>query len=164
MNTKFNERRKFLKQTAAGATAAVTASTFPLSAFSANKQLTVGMNVPLTGDLAPWGLPGLYGCEIIADRVNSAGGVEIGGTTYDINIASYDHGYDTEKALQGIKKLVLEDDAKMVMMLGGATVGAILPWATRKKVLTTTLLPSDITPDSEGDSAPVNTQDSGAKG
>ena len=149
MNTKFTERRKFLKQTAAGATAAVTASTFPLSAFSANKQLTVGMNVPLTGDLAPWGLPGLYGCEIIADRVNSAGGVEIGGTTYDINIASYDHGYDTEKALQGIKKLVLEDDAKMVMMLGGATVGAILPWATRKKVLTTTLLPSDITPDSE---------------
>lgn len=149
MNTNFNERRKFLKQTAAGATAAVTASTFPLSAFSANKQLTVGMNVPLTGDLAPWGLPGLYGCEIIADRVNSAGGVEIAGTTYDINIASYDHGYDTEKALQGIKKLVLEDDAKMVMMLGGATVGAILPWATRKKVLTTTLLPSDITPDSE---------------
>ena len=149
MNSIHRERRKFLKQTAAGATAALTASAFPMRAFSANKMLTVGMNVPLTGDLAPWGLPGLYGCEIIADRVNSAGGVAIGGETYDINIASYDHGYDTEKALQGIKKLVLEDDAKMIMMLGGATVGAILPWATRKKVLTTTLLPSDITPDSE---------------
>ena len=47
-----------------------------------------------------------------------------------------------------MKKLTLEDDAKMVMMLGGATVGAILPWTTRKNVLSTTLLPSDITPDS----------------
>ncbi len=142
-------RRKFLQQTAAGAAAATTASLFPNLAFSSNKTLTVGMNIPMTGDYAPWGLPGLYGCEIIANNLNAAGGVTIGGETYHINVASYDHAYDTEKALQGFKKLVLEDDAKMVMMLGGSTVAAVLPWATRKKVLTTTLLPSDITPDSE---------------
>ncbi len=141
-------RRKFLKQVAAGATTATAASIIPSRAFSANKQLTVGMNIPMTGDLAPWGLPGYYGCEIVAKNINDAGGVTIGGETYDINIASYDHGYETEKAVQGMKKLVLEDDAKMVMMLGGATVAAVLPWATRKKVLTTTLLPSDITPES----------------
>ena len=58
----------------------------------------------------------------------------IGGETYDINIATYDHAGDTAAAVQGMKKLTLEDDAKMVMMLGGAAVGAILPWATRKKV------------------------------
>ncbi len=141
-------RRKFLKQVAAGATTATAASIIPSRAFSANKQLTVGMNIPMTGDLAPWGLPGYYGCEIIARNINAAGGVTIGGETYDINIATYDHGYETDKAVQGMKKLVLEDDAKMVMMLGGATVAAVLPWATRRKVLTTTLLPSDITPDS----------------
>ena len=111
--------------------------------------LTIGMNVPKTGDYAPWGLPGFYGCEIMAKQLNEAGGVEIGGTTYDIAIASYDHAYDTEKAVQGFKKLVLEDEASMVMMLGGSTVAAVLPWATRRKVLTTTLLPSDITPESE---------------
>ena len=141
-------RRKFLKQMAAGATTATAASIIPSRAFSANKQLTVGMNIPMTGDLAPWGLPGYYGCEIIARNINAAGGVTIGGETYDINIATYDHGYETDKAVQGMKKLVLEDEAKMVMMLGGATVAAVLPWATRRKVLTTTLLPSDITPDS----------------
>lgn len=143
------ERRKFLKQAAAGAATVTTASLFPSVAFSANKTLTVGMNIPMTGDYAPWGLPGLYGCDIIANNINAAGGVTIGGETYDINVASYDHAYDTEKAIQGFKKLVLEDEAKMVMMLGGSTVAAVLPWGTRKKVLTTTLLPSDITPDSE---------------
>ncbi len=142
-------RRKFLKKAAAGTVAATTASVFPNIVLSANKTLTVGMNIPMTGDYAPWGLPGLYGCEIIANNINKEGGVNIGGETYDIKVASYDHGYDTEKALQGFKKLVLEDDASMVMMLGGSTVAAVLPWATRKKVLTTTLLPSDITPDSD---------------
>ena len=141
-------RRKFLKQVAAGATTATAAGIIPSRAFSANKMLTVGMNIPMTGDLAPWGLPGFYGCEIIVNNINAAGGVTIGGETYDINIATYDHAGDTAAAVQGMKKLTLEDDAKMVMMLGGAAVGAILPWATRKKVLSTTLLPSDITPDS----------------
>ena len=85
----------------------------------------------MTGDYSPWGLPGFYGCEVIANNLNAAGGVEIGGERYDIQIAAYDHGYETDKAVQGMKKLVLEDDAKMVMMLGGATVGVVLPWATR---------------------------------
>lgn len=142
-------RRKFLKTAAAGTVAATTTGLFPGIVLSANKTLTVGMNIPMTGDYAPWGLPGLYGCEIIANNINNEGGVTIGGDTYDLKIASYDHGYDTEKALQGFKKLVLEDESSMVMMLGGSTVAAVLPWAMRKKVLTTTLLPSDITPDSE---------------
>jgi branched-chain amino acid transport system substrate-binding protein len=142
-------RRRFIKQAAAGTVAFATMSALPKSAFSANAVLTIGMNIPKTGDYAPWGLPGFYGCEIMAKQINDAGGVQIGGTTYDIAIASYDHAYDTEKAVQGFKKLVLEDEAAMVMMLGGSTVAACLPWATRKKVLTTTLLPSDITPDSD---------------
>lgn len=66
-----------------------------------------------------------------------------------IEMVSYDHAYDTEKAVQGYKKLVLEDEVKMVMMLGGSTVASVLPWAQRKKMLTTTLLPSDITPESD---------------
>jgi len=146
--TNHTRRRTFLKQAASGAAVVATSSLLPGFALGANRLLTVGMNIPMTGDYAPWGLPGLYGCEIIAANINRAGGVTIGGETYDLNVAFYDHGYDTEKAIQGFKKLVLEDEAQMVMMLGGSTVASVLPWATRKKVLTTTLLPSDITPDS----------------
>ncbi|MGH1350636.1 MAG: ABC transporter substrate-binding protein [Methyloligellaceae bacterium] len=142
-------RREFIKTTVAGAISLSAISVIPSVALGANKTLKVGMNIPMTGDYAPWGLPGLYGCEIVANNINSAGGVEIGDEKYDIEIASYDHAYSTEKAVQGFKKLVLEDEAQMVMMLGGSTVASVLPWATRKKVLTTTLLPSDITPDSD---------------
>jgi branched-chain amino acid transport system substrate-binding protein len=142
-------RRDILRATAAGAVAAGTSS-LPMSIFAAsNRTVKVGMNIPMTGDYAPWGLPGLYGCQIVADDINAAGGVDIGGYKHKIEIVSYDHAYDIEKAVQGYKKMVSEDDVKMVMMLGGATVGAVMPWGERKKVFTTTLLSSDVTPDTE---------------
>ncbi len=139
-------RRRFLGTALAGMGAALTAG-MPRISIAGAKTVKLGMNIPMTGDYAPWGLPGLYGCEIVANKLNAAGGVKIGSDTYQIEMASYDHGYDTEKSVQGFKKLVLEDDVKMVMMLGGSTVASIIPWAMRKKMLTTTLLPSDITPD-----------------
>ncbi|MDH3379463.1 MAG: ABC transporter substrate-binding protein [Gammaproteobacteria bacterium] len=139
-------RRRFLGTTLAGVGAALTAG-MPRISLADTKTVKIGMNIPMTGDYAPWGLPGLYGSEIVANNLNAAGGVKIGGDTYMIEMAAYDHGYDTEKSVQGFKKLVLEDDVKMVMMLGGSTVASIVPWAMRKKMLTTTLLPSDITPD-----------------
>lgn len=141
-------RRDFIRATAAGTVVAGTG--FNSQVFgAAQKTVKVGMNIPMTGDYAPWGLPGLYGCQIVADDINAAGGVEIGGDKYAIEIVSYDHGYDIEKAVQGYKKMVSEDEVKMIMMLGGATVGAVMPWGERKKMLTTTLLSSDVTPDTE---------------
>ena len=142
-------RRDILRATAAGAVAVGT-SAIPMSIFGASERIIkVGMNIPMTGDYAPWGLPGLYGCQIVADNINATGGVQIGGYKHKIEIVSYDHAYDIEKAVQGYKKMVAEDDAEMVMMLGGATVGAVMPWGERKDVFTTTLLCSDITPETE---------------
>jgi branched-chain amino acid transport system substrate-binding protein len=139
-------RRQFLGTALAGMGAALTVG-MPRVSIAGAKTVKLGMNIPMTGDYAPWGLPGLYGCEIVANNLNAAGGIKVGGDTYQIEMAAYDHGYDTEKSVQGFKKLVLEDDVKIVMMLGGSTVASIIPWAMRKKMLTTTLLPSDITPD-----------------
>ena len=141
-------RRDFVRATAAGTLIASTG--LPTRVFAAGqKTIKVGMNIPMTGDYAPWGLPGMYGCQIVADDINAAGGVDIGGENYAIEIIAYDHGYDIEKAVQGYKKMVAEDEVNLVMMLGGSTVGAVMPWGNRKKVLTTTLLCSDIEPDSE---------------
>ncbi len=141
-------RRDFVRNTAAGALIASTG--LPSRVFAAGqKTVKIGMNIPMTGDYAPWVLPGLYGCQVVVDDINAAGGVNIGDQNYAIEIVSYDHGYDIEKAVQGYKQMVSESDVKMVMMLGGSTVGAVMPWADRKKILTTTLLASDITPDTE---------------
>ena len=119
-------RRNFVKVTAAGAV--VASAGFPRRVFAAGqKTVQIGMNIPMTGDYAPWGLPGLYGCQIVADDINAAGGVDIGGNNYAIEMVSYDHGYDIEKAIQGYKKMVVEDKVSLVMMLGGATIGAVMP-------------------------------------
>ena len=140
-------RRNLIKATASGI--AISSLGVPLLSSAESKTVKIGMNIPMTGDYAPWGLPGLYGCEIIANNINADGGINVGDENYMIEMVSYDHGYDTEKAVQGYKKMVLEDEVKMVMMLGGSTVASVLPFSERRKVLTSTLLPSDITPESE---------------
>lgn len=148
-------RRRFLGWTGAAVGSAVLPAGFSAQANAADGVIKIGMNIPMTGDYAPWGLPGLYGCQIVADDINAAGGYEIGGKKHKLEVVSYDHGYDIEKAVQGYKKMVSEDEVGMVSMLGGATVGAVMPWGERKNVYTTTLLSSDVTPDTEHLFAPV---------
>ena len=60
----------------------------------------------------------------------------------------------SDKALQGAKKQVLEDDVKIILMLGGTDAAGAVPWLTRKKILSTTLLPSDLSPDTKYHLAP----------
>ena len=97
-------RRDFLKAAAAGTV--LTGIGLPGIAFGANKKVKIGFLAPLTGEVAGWGLPGLYGCEIWAEWVNAAGGIKIGGDTYMVEFVSFDNEYQPHKALQVGKKLV----------------------------------------------------------
>ncbi len=138
------QRRKFLG-TVAGA-AAFTSAPYVRRARAA-ETIKVGFLAPLTGDVAAWGLPGLYGCEIWVEKLNAAGGVNIGGTPYMVELVSYDNEYLADKALTGGKKLVLEDGVKFVLQLGGTDALATADFFTKQKMLSTTLLPSDLSPD-----------------
>ncbi len=143
-------RRTFIATTAAGVAAA---SVAPKPGFGA-KTVKIGFNAPLTGEVAAWGLPGLNGCEIWAEQVNAAGGVDIGGEAHMVELVPFDNEYLSDKALQGAKKQVLEDDVKIILMLGGTDAAGAVPWLTRKKILSTTLLPSDLSPDTKYHLAP----------
>ena len=145
-------RRDFLKAAAAGTV--LTGIGLPGVAFGAKKTVKIGFLAPLTGEVAGWGLPGLYGCQIWGEWINAAGGIKIGGENYMVEFVSYDNEYLPDKALQGAKKLVAEEDVKFVMMLGGATWPGVQKFFTRKKILTSTLLPSDINPESPYHLAP----------
>ncbi len=81
-------------------------ASFPRDSLAGQMTVRIGINLPMTGDYTPWGLPGLYGADIVANQINAAGGVDIGGDNYKIKMVAYDHGYDNEKAVQGYKKLV----------------------------------------------------------
>jgi branched-chain amino acid transport system substrate-binding protein len=140
-------RRKFLGTTAAGAALASTG--MPRVAFAGEKTVKIGFLAPLTGEVAAWGLPGLYGCEIWAENVNAAGGIKIGGDSYKVELVSYDNEYAPDKARTGATKLIQEDGVKFIMMLGGDTWAGVQPIANKTGMLVSTLLPSDLSPDTE---------------
>jgi len=116
----------------------------------------IGFLAPLTGPVAGWGLPGLYGDEIWVKQFNAQGGITLSdGTQVLAEMVPYDNEYVTEKALTGAKKLILEDDVVLVQMLGGATAAAAVPFMTDQMIVSTTLLPSDLTPSTLYHLAPV---------
>ncbi|MFX0543123.1 ABC transporter substrate-binding protein [Roseovarius sp. S4756] len=137
-------RRTFLKSTAATAAA----SALPSMSLAAGEPIKIGFLAPLTGAVAAWGKPGLDGCQIWAERVNAEGGVDLGGSKHPIEFVSYDNEYDPAKARTGATKLIREDGVSFIMMLGGDTWPGVQPVADKTGMLFSTLLPSDLSPDS----------------
>ncbi len=143
-------RRKFLGTSAAsGAALATIGSGLSRVSFADGDTIKIGFLAPLTGPVSAWGKPGLDGCLIWADWVNAEGGVEIDGNSYKIEFVSYDNEYDAAKARTGATKLIKEDGVKFVMMLGGDTWPGVQQIAEREGMLFSTLLPSDLSPDTK---------------
>ncbi len=113
----------------------------------ATETINIGFLAPLSGAVQSWGLPGLNGCRIWEDCINSAGGIEIGGARYRIRIIEYDCRYEPDRAREGVMKLVQAHDVRLLMTLGGDTLDPIKDYLTDRKVLTSTLLTSDLSPD-----------------
>lgn len=129
-----------------GADLALSAS-LPKLGVKAKEAVRVGVLTSLTGDASAWGRPGLEGCHIWADWVNAQNGIKIGDQHRLVDIVAFDDQYDPEQAMIGAKHLVMEQDVKIILMLGGDTVPAISDFLKRNKMLATTLLPSDLSPD-----------------
>ncbi|RKT30876.1 amino acid/amide ABC transporter substrate-binding protein (HAAT family) [Roseovarius halotolerans] len=136
-------RRTFLQSTAAVAAA----TSLPRIANAQDKVIKIGFLAPLTGAVAAWGKPGLDGCEIWAERVNAAGGIKLSDGDYMVEFVPYDNEYDPAKARTGATKLIREDGVSFIMMLGGDTWPGVQPVADRTGMLFSTLLPSDLGPD-----------------
>ena len=111
------------------------------------KTIKIGFLAPLTGPVAAWGKPGLDGCEIWAEWVNAAGGIKLSDGAYMVEFVGYDNEYDPAKARTGATKLIREDGVSFIMMLGGDTWPGVQPVADRTGMLFSTLLPSDLSPD-----------------
>jgi branched-chain amino acid transport system substrate-binding protein len=148
MTTKFAisaiDRRRFSQPRPPPLTAGVS-----MPKYRSHKVVKIGFLAPLTGAVAAWGKPGLDGCKIWADWVNEAGGIPIGGDTYKVEFVAYDDEYDPGKARTGAVKLIKEDNVQFVMMLGGDPWPGVSPVADKEKMLVSTLLPSDLTPETK---------------
>lgn len=122
-------------------------SSLPRYAIQSSHSVKVGILAPLTGNVSSWGSPGLNGCLIWANQVNRSGGILADGQRRKVEIISYDCKYDPIRAVAGAKELVQEVGVKFLLMLGGDTFSPVRAFLNKKKILTSTLLPSDLSPD-----------------
>ncbi|MDI3338372.1 ABC transporter substrate-binding protein [Defluviimonas aestuarii] len=109
--------------------------------------INIGFMAPLTGPVQSWGLPGLNGCQIWADSINRAGGLHLSGRRHNIRLVPFDCQYDAKLAMEGVRQLVQDRDVKLLLALGGDTLSPVIDYLTDRKLLTATLLPSDLSPD-----------------
>lgn len=142
------------RQALVGAVATTSALAMPSVLRAANKIVKVGALAPLTGDLALWGVPAKNGAEVWANQVNKAGGINVKGERYDVQVVSFDGAYIAEKTLQGARAFV-DQDVKYTMVIGGDDWSALQDFSNRNKMLTSTLYVSDLNPNSKYLLAPV---------
>ncbi|WP_108258287.1 ABC transporter substrate-binding protein [Mangrovicoccus ximenensis] len=107
----------------------------------------IGALVPLSGPQEPWGRPGLDGCRIWADSINQHGGLLTGGTRRHVELIAADSSGGEEAVLEAVRTMVETQRVRLVLTLGGAGMGLALAYLMDRRVLTATLLPSDLSPD-----------------
>lgn len=99
------KRRTMLISTALVAVASLS---FSGSAFAENPVLKIGFVGVTSGPAAAWGTSNQRSMETRAAWINETGGVDIGGTVYDVEIVAFDDQKDPKRAIAGMEKMAQE--------------------------------------------------------
>jgi branched-chain amino acid transport system substrate-binding protein len=120
---------------------ATLALALPISSMEQQPEtLKLGALVTLSGAGASWGQGMKNAAEIAADEVNAAGGLEVGGKKYKVEVVAYDDKYQANEAVTVANRLVFEDKVKFIIgPVGSAPVLAIQPITEKNKVILITL-------------------------
>jgi len=94
------KRRNFLATTGLALALAVTSTS---AAWAENATLKIGFVGVTSGPAAAWGISNQRSMEARAAWLNELGGVEIGGTTYNIEIVPFDDQKDPKRAIAGME-------------------------------------------------------------
>lgn len=100
------QRRNFLITTALVAFAGFSLAP---AAQAENARLKIGFVGVTSGPAAAWGISNQRSMEVRAAWLNEMGGVQIGDTTYDIQIVAFDDQKDPKRAIAGMERMVQED-------------------------------------------------------
>ncbi len=88
-----------------GAATAVLALGLAAGGAQANEVLKIGFVGVTSGPAAAWGTSNVRSMQTRAAWLNETGGVTIGGTTYDIEIVTFDDQKDPKRAIAGMEKM-----------------------------------------------------------
>ena len=103
------------------------------------EDLTIGLVAPLSGAGAAWGNAMKGALEFAVEDMNAAGGLTVGDTTYDLQIAAYDSHYNPNDAVTAVNRLIFEDEAAFIVgPLGSAPLAAVVPTTTENKKISIT--------------------------
>ena len=109
------------------------AATIP-AAHAQEKVLKLGSILALSGPNASIGKESHDGAQYAARKLNEAGGVEIGGETYRIEIINVDDESKAERSVAGAEKLIGENDVPVLLMPASSTSTlAVVPVAEKNK-------------------------------
>jgi branched-chain amino acid transport system substrate-binding protein len=106
-------KRRHLLAAAGGAVAAAAGLARP--AIAAMKTFRVGVLGVMSGPDAAWGLHNKYCAIATANMYNAAGGFEIGGEKYGIEVSAMDDQLDPKTAVSGAEKLTQEEGLRYVI-------------------------------------------------
>ena len=95
----------------------VVALCFSTSAWSLGRKTTikVGLNAPMTGDIPKVGEGTKYAAEMWLADVEKAGGLEVGGTKYPVEVILEDNESKAESAVKANTKLITQDDVLIII-------------------------------------------------
>lgn len=86
--------------------------------------IKVGLNLELTGSIPKVGEHSRVAAEMFAEEVNAAGGVDIGGQKYTIQLVTEDNNATAESATAAANKLITQDNV-LVLVGPNASVAAV---------------------------------------
>ena len=105
--------------------------------------IRIGVNAPLTGDIPKVGEGTKYAAQMWLEDVNAAGGIEVGGKRYKVELVIEDNESKAESAVKANTKLITEEDvlaivgpqsSKQAIPAGGKAnelgTPMISPWST----------------------------------
>ncbi|NBX90850.1 MAG: ABC transporter substrate-binding protein [Betaproteobacteria bacterium] len=97
------------------AAASLFALAFPVSSFSAEKELLLGINDALTGPGAVYGLPQANAVQMAIEEINARGGIKAGADNYKLKAVSNDDKANPTEATNSVRKLIDRDNVKYLV-------------------------------------------------
>ena len=86
----------------------------PVAALAADV-IKVGINAPMTGDIPKVGEGSKFAAEMWLADIKKAGGLKVGGKTYQVELVIEDNESKAESAVKANTKMITEDDVLMIV-------------------------------------------------
>jgi len=77
--------------------------------------IKIGINAPLTGDIPKVGEGTKFAAQMWLEDVNAAGGIEVGGKKYKVELVIEDNESKAESAVKANVKLITEDEVLAIV-------------------------------------------------